>query len=45
MKHSHRGDKLVAAVDAASGLLRDARRAHGDDVRDGHGDRDKSGIG
>jgi hypothetical protein len=22
--------------------LRDARRAHGDDVRDGHGDRDKS---
>jgi hypothetical protein len=29
----------------ATRLLRDARRAHGDDVRDGHGDRDKSGIG
>ena len=33
------------AATARGRLLRDARRAHGDDVRDGHGDRDKSGIG
>ena len=26
-------------------VLRDARRAHGGDVRDSYGDRDKSGIG